>query len=148
MTNNSRFAVSVHVLAYLVFRAGAVVPSSEIAASVATNPVVIRRLLSALVKGGLVRAQKGAAGGFSLARSSQKISLLDIYRTIEPAPSHGLNRFSPNHRCPVGAKIGHVLETVFAKAQAGMETELARVNLAEIDRQLQGVCPSKTSGTA
>ena len=47
MTGNSRFAVSLHILTYLVYRAGAAVPSAEIAASVDTNPVVIRRLLSA-----------------------------------------------------------------------------------------------------
>ena len=69
MTGNSRFAVSLHILAYLVYRTGSAIPSAEIAASVDTNPVVIRRLLSALVKARLVRAQKGASGGFSLASS-------------------------------------------------------------------------------
>src|SRR3954462_14636284 len=105
MTGNSRFAVSVHILAYLAFRKGAAVPSAEIAASVGTNPVVIRRLLSALVKARLVTAQKGASGGFSLAQLPQKISLLDIYRAVEPKPNHGLNHFAPNRRCPVGARI-------------------------------------------
>ena len=111
--------------------------------SVDTNPVVIRRLLSALVRARIVRAQKGATGGFSLAEPSQKISLLDIYRAAEPKPSQGLNHFAPNHRCPVGAKIEHVLQEVFSKAQAGMEAELARVSLADVERQLHAVCPGK-----
>jgi Rrf2 family protein len=148
VTHNSRFAVSVHILAYLVYRAGAAVPSSEIAGSVDTNPVVIRRLLSALVKAGLVYAQKGVTGGFSLSRSATRISLLDIYRAAEPDPNHGLNRFAPNHRCPVGAKIEDVLATVFAKAQAGMEAELARVTLAEVESQLHAVCPGKAARSA
>ena len=143
VTRNSRFAVSVHILAFLAFRGAATaVPSAEIAASVDTNPVVIRRLLSALVKARLVRAQKGAMGGFSLAAPASKISLLEIYRAVEPAPNHGLNHFSPNHRCPVGAKIEQVLQGVFAKAQAGMEAELSRVTLAEVEGQLHAVCPA------
>ena len=143
MTGNSRFAVSVHILAYLAYRQGAAVPSAEIASSVDTNPVVIRRLLSALVKARIVTAQKGANGGFSLAVASGQISLRDIYRAVEPNPSHGLAHFAPNTKCPVGAKIQSILETAFVKAQASMEAELAHVTLAHVDAQLHSVCPGK-----
>ncbi len=146
MTGNSRFAVSVHILAYLAYRQGAAaasVPSAEIASSVDTNPVVIRRLLSALVKARLVQAQKGASGGFSLAGKPEAISLLDIYRAVEPKPDHGLRHFAPNHKCPVGAKIEAILQDVFVQAQASMESELARVSLADIHRQLHAVCTGK-----
>ena len=143
MTGNSRFAVSVHILAYLAYRREAAVPSAEIASSVDTNPVVIRRLLSALVQARLVRTQKGASGGFALASTPENISLLSIYRAVEPEPDHGLRRFSPNHKCPVGAKIESILHGVFFKAQASMEAELARVSLADIERQLHTVCTGK-----
>lgn len=141
MTGNSRFAVSVHILAYLAYRQSAAVPSAEIAASVDTNPVVIRRLLSALVKAGLVTAQKGAAGGFALATTPDQITLRDIYRAAEPSPSHGMAHFAPNTKCPVGAKIQAILHTAFLKAQVGMEAELALVTLASIHEQLRPVCP-------
>jgi Rrf2 family protein len=143
MTGNSRFAVSVHILAYLAYRKDAAVPSAEIAASVDTNPVVIRRLLSSLVKARLVTAQKGAAGGFALASAPGNISLLEVYRAVEPKPSHGMTHFAPNHRCPVGAKIEHILQGVFFKAQAGMEAELARVTIGEVEQQLHAVCTAK-----
>jgi len=143
MTGNSRFAVSLHILAYLAYRAGMSVPSAEIASSVDTNPVVIRRLLSALVKARLVKAQKGAAGGFSLASTPDNITLLDVYRAVEPQPDHGLRHFSPNHKCPVGAKIESILHPIFFKAQAGMEAELAHVTLGNVHSQLHSVCPGK-----
>ena len=143
MTGNTRFAVSVHILAYLAYRQGSAVPSAEIASSVDTNPVVIRRLLSALVKTRLVSAQKGATGGFTLALAPEGISLLDIYRAVEPRPAHGMRRFAPNHKCPVGAKIEAILHGVFLKAQAGMEHELSQVTLAQVHQQLHAVCPKK-----
>ena len=143
MTGNTRFAVSVHILAYLAYRPGAAVPSAEIATSVDTNPVVIRRLLSALMQARLVTAQKGATGGFSLATTAENISLRDVYRAVEPQPSHGLSRFTPNLKCPVGAKIHSILEGVFVKAQAGMEAELARVSIAQIHQQLRPICTGK-----
>lgn len=140
MTGNSRFAVSVHTLAYLTYKAGQAVPSAEIAESVHTNPVVIRRVLSELVKAKIVTATKGAAGGFTLAQPAEDVTLLDIYHAVEPKPNHGLNRFAPNHACPVGGKIENILQGVFAQAQAGMEAELKRVTLAEVFEQLHTVC--------
>src|ERR1043166_3523893 len=115
MTGNTRFAASVHMLAYLAYRQGAAVPSAEIASSVDTNPVVIRRLLSSLVKARLVNATKGASGGFSLASTPQNIALRDVYRAVEPKPQRGLDQFVPNHKCPVGAKIGDILHGVYLK---------------------------------
>ncbi len=143
MSGNSRFAVSVHILAYLAYRQGAAVPSKEIAASVATHPVVIRRLLAALVQAKLVVARKGAGGGFALTPAAAGCTLLDIYRAVEPKPVSGLAHFAPNHRCPVGAKIESILQSVFARAQSGMETELAQVTLAAVHAQLRPVCPGK-----
>jgi Rrf2 family protein len=140
MTANSRFAVSLHILAYLVYRAGAAVPSAEIAASVDTNAVVIRRLLSALVKAQLVKTLKGASGGFMLATAPEQISLLDVYRAVEPRPQRGLRHFAPNQGCPVGAKIESILHTAFNKARASMEAELARVSLADVHAQVSGAC--------
>ena len=143
MTGNTRFAVSVHVLAYLAFKDGGQTTSAEIASSVNTNPVVIRRLLSALVKSRLVIAHKGAAGGFSLASAPAKITLLDIYRAVEPQPDHGLDRFVPNTKCPVGSRIETILRTAFFKAQTGIEAQLAATSLADVHQQLKGVCTAK-----
>ncbi|MEO6568209.1 MAG: Rrf2 family transcriptional regulator [Opitutaceae bacterium] len=143
MTGNSRFAVSVHILAYLTYRRDVDVPSTEIAASVDTNPVVIRRLLGALLKARLVTAQKGASGGFSLAKAPEKISLRDVYRAVDPSPDYGLRHFAPNHECPVGAKISAILSAAFAKAQVAMEAELARASIADVHGQLHSVCTGK-----
>ena len=143
MTGNSRFAVSVHILAYLTYRRDAAVSSAEIATSVDTNPVVIRRLLGAMLKSRLVTAQKGASGGFALAKAPEKISLRDIYRAVDPSPNYGLKHFAPNHDCPVGAKISTILAAAFAKAQAAMEAELAHTTLADVHGKLHAVCPGK-----
>lgn len=143
MTGNSRFAVSVHILSYLAFRKDLAVSSAEIASSVDTNPVVIRRLLAALVKARLVITHKGAAGGFSLAVRPAAISLLDIYRAVEPDPMHGLSRFAPNHRCPVGARIEEILLGVFSRAQSAMEKELETVSVADVEKQLHSVCTQR-----
>jgi Rrf2 family protein len=143
MAANSRYAVSVHILSYLAYQEGKVVPSAEIASSVGTNPVVIRRLLAALTKAGLVLASKGPAGGFVLARDPAAITLLDIQRAVEPKPTDGLAHFNPNPKCPVGARISAILHDVFGRARQGLEGELLKVNLQQIHLQLAPVCPNR-----
>ncbi len=143
MTANSRFAVSLHVLAYLAFRRGEAVSSAEIAESVDTHAVVIRRLLSALTRAKLVKSTKGAAGGFSLAIEPTAVTLLEVYRAMNPQPDRGLKHFSPNQACPIGAEIESVLEAIFQRARAKMEAELSQISLADLHAQLAAVCDGK-----
>ena len=58
--------------------------SEYIAGSVNTNPVVIRRIVGMLKKGGLVVSTEGAGGGTELARLAGKITLAEVYRAVEP----------------------------------------------------------------
>ncbi len=132
-----------HILAYLAHRQRAAVSSTEIASSVDTNPVVIRRLLSALVEAKLVTTQKNTTGGFTLAVPPARFSLLDIYCDVEPHPTQGLAHFAPNTQCPVGTKIQSILSAAFVKAPACMESERSLVSLAHIHEQLRPVCPGK-----
>ena len=52
VASNTRFAVALHVLAFLASREGPV-KSSLIARSVGTNPVVVRRIIARLAEAGI-----------------------------------------------------------------------------------------------
>lgn len=137
MPASCRFAVAVHVLAVLAYQQDGGVTSDAIAASVNTNPVVIRRLLCSLREAGIVETQKGAGLGSHLARTPAAISLAEIYRAVENAESFSLPDSEPNEKCPVGANIQRALETVFAAAQKALEHELDQTSLADILRNVQ-----------
>ena len=83
MATNSRFAIAVHTAAMLAFHEGEPVTSEQVACSVRTNPVVIRRILQLLTKAGIVRSQLGKGGGSKLVRSPAKSTLWDLYRAVE-----------------------------------------------------------------
>ncbi|GHO72696.1 hypothetical protein KSD_04670 [Ktedonobacter sp. SOSP1-85] len=65
MSANSRFTVALHTLSWmaLVARQREIVTSDQIAASVNTNPVVIRRILGLLEKAHLVIVQHRTGAG-------------------------------------------------------------------------------------
>ena len=101
--------MAVHVLTLMAWADEESLKSEQVAESVNTNPVVIRRMLCELAESKLVVSQTGAIGGSRLAREPEKITLLDIYRAVESPGVFSLHRHPPSRRCPVGVNIGTVL---------------------------------------
>jgi len=132
MQTSSRFAVAVHILALMAGGGDEPVKSDQMAGSVNTNPVVIRRILCALAHAGLVASQTGAAGGSRLARRPDQISLLDVYRAVEEGGVFALHRQSPNRRCLVGCNIETVLKDVLEEANLAVERVLAKTTIKEV----------------
>ena len=129
MTNN-RFAVAVHVLSLIELFKERRITSEFIAGSVNTNPVVIRRIMGALSKAGIIRTSPGVPGA-SLARSAEDITLLDIYKAISTDKLFALHE-KPNPSCPVGRNIQSSLESAFGEAQSALEQRLAGITLEDI----------------
>jgi hypothetical protein len=80
MSTNSRFAVAVPVLTLMAWSGEEPLKSEQVAESVNTNPVVIRRMLCELAEAGLVVSQTGSLGGSRLANDPAETTLLDVYR--------------------------------------------------------------------
>ena len=135
-----RFAVAVHVLVVLAYKAGEPVTSGLLAASVNTNPVVIRRLLLALQQAGLVATRKGAGCGSRLRRTPERISLDQVYRAVESDEPFARHTRKPNQGCPVGHCIQAALEEIFASAEAALERDLAKTSLADVLGSVKESC--------
>ena len=135
MAANSRFAVAVHALAILAWHEDLRHNSREIADSVATNPVVIRRLLAQLMRAGIVESSHGAKGGFRLARPAAKVSLYDVYRAVEEGGFFALPD-KKNDKCPVACRMKEILDGVFSRVESKVVPELRRSTLADVVRRL------------
>ena len=122
--------MGVHTLLLLAHSEGQSLTSAAISGSTNTNPVVVRRLLCALSRAGLVQTQKGPHGGARLAHSADRITLGDVYRAVETAEPLNRPRARPNPKCPVGAQMEAVLNGIFASAQSALERELNQTTLA------------------
>lgn len=154
MQHSSRFAVAIHVLALARVAkgefAGSPVTSEQMAESVNTNPVVIRRILGTLREAGLVVSQPGPGGGWRLSRTPGEITLRDVYRAVESEPLFALPRREPNTECAVGRMLPGVLETCFRDAEAALEAQLSEITVADVidsvmsgDEGAERFCPSR-----
>src|SRR6476620_698573 len=137
MSMNSRFAVAVHVLTLMDWSDEECLKSDQIADSVNTNPVVIRRMLCELAGDNLVVSHTGSTGGSRLARHPEQITLLDVYRAVESSDAFSLHPKRPNHGCPVGASIGPVLKAVRTEIDSAIEEVLSGISIGDVVLRLK-----------
>ncbi|HEY7782393.1 MAG TPA: Rrf2 family transcriptional regulator [Ktedonobacterales bacterium] len=135
MSTNSRFTIAIHVLTLLARSRAEPVTSEYIAASVNTNPVVIRRALAGLRAARLVSSQGGNGGGWRLAGDPEDLTLRAVYRAVAKDEAlFGLHSRPPNPNCPVGRHIQDALASPFAAASRAMEDELDHTTVADVLR--------------
>ncbi|MFI1918577.1 Rrf2 family transcriptional regulator [Nocardia sp. NPDC020380] len=137
MSANSRLTIAAHALTWIGLyqrRGNAVATSEQIATSVNTNPVVIRRLLGELRRAGLVESRRGAGAGWMLTRELAAISLLEVYEAIEPGPLFALHPSTPDPECVVGNGIRPAMTAAYERAEGALREELARTTLEDVLR--------------
>ena len=135
MAANSRLTIAVHALAWLALaqrRGRQQLTSDQVAASVNTNPVIIRRSLGEMRRAGLVSVRRGAGPGWTLARRPEDITLLDVYEAVEPRPLFALHHAEPNLDCPGGRGIRPALHGVYAGAEQALRAELGGTSIADV----------------
>ena len=111
--------------------------SEQVAESVNTNPVVIRRMLLELADAGLVVSQTGSLGGSRLANDPAKTTLLDVYRALECGGVFSLHRQPPSRDCPVGVNIETVLGDVLQEVDSAVEQVLEKITIDDVVQRLK-----------
>jgi Rrf2 family protein len=147
MSTNSRFAVAVHVMTLMAWSGDEPLKSDQVADSVNTNPVVIRRMLCDLAEAGLVVSQTGSLGGSRLVGDPAKTTLLDIYHALEYKGVFSLNRQRPSRECPVGVNIETVLGDVMAEVDSAVESVLAKITISDMVQRLKPCVAAGTNKT-
>lgn len=129
---NSRFSTAVHVLTLLASTAEERLTSEFIALSIGTNPVLIRRQLALLREAKLVESKGARGGGWSLARSPDKITLRQVRAALGEEASFRMHRNEPHPKCKVGQNVRGVLEQVYADAEVAVMRSLNEWTISDM----------------
>jgi Rrf2 family protein len=132
-----RFAFAVHVLAVLALKKEECCSSTRLAATVNTNPVVIRRLLIDLQEAGLIRTQRGPNGGAVLLLRPEEVSLLQVHAAVAETELFATHPNRPSRRCPVGKGIGRVMNRIQDRLRHALREQLEAMTLAQVMRELK-----------
>jgi Rrf2 family protein len=106
----------------------------ELAAAQHVSGSYLAKVFQQLVKASLLNSQRGARGGYSLARPPERITLLDIARVFEGS--------APMYRCQAPARLcrlgSHCLILdAFREAEARLNEVLEGVTLADLLTRLK-----------
>ena len=136
MSSSSKFVVAIHILSAMSINRDELTKSEQLAWSINTNPVVVRRILGLLRKAGLVISVSGKEGGSRLARPPEEISLRDIYEAVDEGDLFHLHYASPNCDCPVGAYVQDSICDIFSDASQAVKNVLAEKSLADVTQSI------------
>ena len=137
MQISSRFTMAIHMFACIDTFSDQKMTSDFMAASIGTNPVIVRKILQQLKAAGLIEVARGT-GGVTITRPLEQITFLDVYKAVECAPDEELFHFheNPNQKCPVGKNIHHVLDKRLLEVQKAMEEKLSEMTLADVKKDI------------
>lgn len=128
MATNLRFSTAIEVLVLLATEPEKYRTSQTIAQALSTNPVVVRRLLAYLSRGGIIVSAKGPTGGSRLLKGPKQITLRDVYRALGKTNLLQHNTQGPSEL----EEIGNAIQNVFRKAEKCLERELDSTTLNQV----------------
>lgn len=135
MSDSQRFPVAAHALAYLAHKdaydAARAMPSAVLAASIPTNPVVIRRVTALLAKAGLIATRPGASGGSWLLRRPEDIRLDQVLRAVNGCAHLGSTPQGAKG-CPVSEHIPRQVARALTAADSAAHEALSRITIADL----------------
>jgi len=123
-------SLALHSMTFLAGKQNGLVSAHEIAGALNVSEAHLQKVLQRLARTGLVKSTRGPKGGFALGRPRSKITLLEVYETIEgPLAMSGCLLGSPvcgGEKCIFGS----LLRTVNKR----MKDYLAHTTLPELGK--------------
>jgi len=132
-------SIAVHCLIFINEAKGKIrVTSTLLAQSTGCNPVVIRNVLSALKKAGIITVARGT-GGAELSKPSSEITLYMIYKALEPDGLSSLIGIHPceGRKCPVAQNIRPVLQRPYRQIEDSIRQTMEAITLESMIEDFQ-----------
>ncbi|MEL7145721.1 MAG: Rrf2 family transcriptional regulator [Bacteroidota bacterium] len=137
MKASANYTKAVHICIYLNIKGDQLINSNELADSVKTNPVVIRRLIGVLRQHHIIGSIPGASGGFFLKKKASEISLWDIY--LATREEEFFKKPKVNPECVVSSNLAVLLHDSSVAAELSMKNELNRVKISDLSQHLSSI---------
>ncbi|MGO5097433.1 Rrf2 family transcriptional regulator [Agathobaculum sp. LCP25S3_E8] len=141
MQISMKCSIAVHCLIFIHEAKGiAKVTSNLLSESTGCNPVVIRNILSALKKAGLITVARGT-GGAELCVAPSQITLYQIYTALEPDGITSLIGIHPceGRSCPVAQNIRKVLQKPYHKIEDSIKEAMESVTLQSMIDEFEDI---------
>jgi len=136
MPRDNRMSRMLHVLIHMgetTERA----TSEEIARTLGTNPVVVRRMMAGLRDRGYVGSEKGHGGGWRLTRRLDDITLLDVYKAIRSPPLFGMGPKVDHSDCLVEQAVHARMQRTLGEAEALLMDRFGKITVGDLAKDFE-----------
>jgi DNA-binding IscR family transcriptional regulator len=131
MKRDSRLSVALHVLLHMNDEHGSAT-SEALGSRMQTHPVVIRRTLAGLRRAGIVAAEKGHGGGWSLVGDLRSVTVGDVYEAIGKPAAFNLGFRDPKATCPIERAVNHAIREALGEAERLLLARLRAIPVADL----------------
>jgi len=138
MSASTKLSTSVKALCYLEKVFPNPVSSIQISNVIGINSSKIRKILSMLVKNGIVESNAGTLGGFKLKKNPNEIHLQEIYCAIEDRKAFHLDvRKDSIKKNSLPDKLNFYFLDLFSEVQVEIEEKMKNITLESIIKKIK-----------
>lgn len=143
---SQRFSYGIHALAYIATKpAGELTTLPETAQWMrtlwpSTSDTYLSNIVQRMARGRLLRSHRGIAGGYSLARAADKITVRDVVELLEGIETTRCG-LSLQDECPVMGRCA--IQRKLANIEEAFLEQLAELTLAELAVDIQATLPGR-----
>lgn len=124
---------ALHTMIYLAsVQKGKAVGVEQLASIQKLSPTYLSKILTKLVKAGLIESAPGVNGGYRISRKRDKLSFLDVIQAIEGSTT--LFHCSLEH--PEESKENCLIETIMLEVEENMRDELNKKYIIDIANEM------------
>ncbi len=135
MQLDTSFSTAIHVCVYLEKAGKRLVNSNELAASIGTNPVVVRRIVARLKEFGIIKVKVGLGGGYVLGRTASNITLWDIYLAMRK--DNPFKMRVADSDSPMSSALATALEETLADTEYAMKKPLGNTSVRQVASKIE-----------
>ena len=136
MPRDLRMSRMLHVLIHMDRHVGRAT-SDQIAGMIATNAVVVRRMMAGLRDRGIVTSEKGHGGGWQLARSLTEVTLHDVYEAVGAPPLFNIGSDAEPAECLVEKAVDARLDATLRDAEARLLAQFADISVEDLAQDFE-----------
>lgn len=112
-----------------------VVSKQEICDAEGVTPAFLTKILQPLIRAGLVRSKRGAAGGFALAKDPEKLTLLDVMRAADEPMTLNVCLLAENAGDTCERRPTCPVHDLWSEARDRLEEIFGRQSVADVARE-------------
>lgn len=138
MQLSMKCSVATHCLIYIHYSDKVKITSNILSESTGCNPVIIRNLLGALSKAGIISVARGP-GGYKLLQDPSEINLWTIYSALEPNGTDnlfGIHNCS-DRSCLLAQNIANVLAQPYQEVSECLKESMKKIYLSQLIKDFE-----------